>query len=93
MEQFEGSGQSMEDAIVIHVADASTGVEKEYEILGGMFGRLRSDWDLVSQALMGNGGHYYDQMVIRVADGSERTIYFDITGFFGRDADDVNEQE
>jgi len=34
---------------------------------------------------MGNGGRRYDQVTVQLADRTERTLYFDITQYFGRD--------
>ena len=33
----------------------------------------------------GDGGRLYDQVTVQLADGTERTLTFDITRYFGRD--------
>jgi hypothetical protein len=42
------------------------------------------DWNLKLQSLVQNEGKFYDRMDLIFSDGSEKTIYFDITKFFGK---------
>jgi hypothetical protein len=64
-------------------------VQAEYRYLAQEFGRLGIDWELVGQGLVERGGRAYDEMHIKLADGAERTIFFDITQFFGKGAEDI----
>lgn len=78
------SGESIEDAIVIHAPNSRTGVAKEYEWVRKHFGQPNVDWILVFQQLLDEGDRFYDLLHIRLADGTEKDIYFDITDFFGK---------
>jgi hypothetical protein len=79
----EPNGESIEEAVVIHAQSSIDGVPKEYEWLGKRFGRQGQDWVMRSQALSGHANRVYDVIAIQLADGSDRQIYFDITGFMG----------
>lgn len=80
----ENSGDSIENAIVIHGAlNEKEGVYAEYEYLSKKFGERGKDWKLVQQSVTdGIKGKYYDEMEIILSDGTKRTICFDITEFF-----------
>jgi len=85
MVRFIGSGQSTEDAIkILGVKDNFIGVMAEYEYLEKKFGKKGIDWKLEMQALIVEGDKYYDKMVLKFSDGTKKTIYFDITPFFGK---------
>jgi hypothetical protein len=79
----EPDGESIEEAVVIQAQSSMDGVPKEYEWLGKRFGRQGQDWIMKSQALTGHANRVYDVITIQLADGSEKQIYFDITGFMG----------
>lgn len=83
---FEGGpGDVIERAVIIQGApDEALGVAAEYRYLAREFGRPGVDWDLVGQGLLERGRRRYDEMHIKLADGTERTIFFDITQFFGK---------
>jgi hypothetical protein len=79
------TGKSIEDAIVIYNAKTDwEGVDSEYYYLEKMFGKKGIDWNLDRQSLRDVGKRYYDVMEITLSDGRKITIYFDITGFFGK---------
>ena len=78
-----GTGGSMEEAIVIAAPDEWTGVDREYACLSARYGQRGTGWDLQRQSLLMHEGKKYDRMDITLADGTERTVYFDITAFFG----------
>ncbi len=79
------SGESIEDAIVIHNAKTDKeGVDSEYYYLEERFGKKGVDWDLDLQSLSNAGDRNYDVMEITLSDGRKLTIYFDITDFFGK---------
>ncbi len=83
MVRFVGSGQSIENAVkILGIKNHLMGVMAEYEYLGRKFGKRGRDWELEMQALIKENGRYYDKMVVRLSDGTKKTIYFDITPFF-----------
>jgi hypothetical protein len=82
-EKHEPDGESIEEAVVIQAQSSMDGVPKEYEWLAKRFGRQGQDWIMRSQALSGHANRVYDIITIQLADGSEKQIYFDITGFMG----------
>ena len=86
---FEGGpGDRIERAVIIRgVPNSALGVEAEYRYLARKFGRPGIDWELVGQGLLEPGHRKYDEMHIKLADGTQRTIYFDITEFFGKGFD------
>ncbi|HEV7405062.1 MAG TPA: hypothetical protein VGO11_19115 [Chthoniobacteraceae bacterium] len=75
-----GDGSSLEKAIVIKGATEETGVHAEYEYLRQHFPGYKRG----SQSLQNAKGHAYDVLEFTTADGMKRTIYFDITAFFGK---------
>ncbi len=82
---IEKTGESIEDAIVIlDAVNSIEGVGAEYEYLSKKFGVQGRDWRLVRQSLMPHSGRHYDRMDIELADHTKKTIYFDITSFFGK---------
>ncbi|MGQ9585877.1 MAG: hypothetical protein ACUVXG_10820 [Anaerolineae bacterium] len=83
---FEGGpGNTVEAAVVIRgAADHLQGVAAEYGYLTSEFGRRGVDWQLEQQALLKVGGRYYDEMRLRLADGTRQMVYFDLSEFFGR---------
>jgi hypothetical protein len=79
------SGETMEDAIVItDVANHDAGVKAEYDYIIQKHGQARVGWTMRGQALMHHNGRAYDRLEIVLQDGSPRTYFFDITGFFGQ---------
>jgi hypothetical protein len=88
---FEGGpGDTIERAVIIRGApNEALGVQAEYVYLAREFGRPRVDWELVGQGLTEHGDRAYDEMHIKLADGTERTIFFDITQFFGKGSEDI----
>ena len=90
-----GSGASVEDAVVIRgIANTAVGIRAEKQWLIERFGLDRnlaqepSGWKLVSQSvsqsLVEGAQRVYDMVTIRLPNGAERTVYFDITSFFGK---------
>jgi hypothetical protein len=78
-------GESIADAIIIHNAKTDLeGVDAEYFYLENRFGKRGTDWSLDQQSLLDEDGAYYDAMDITLSDGSNLTIYFDITDFLGK---------
>ena len=78
-----GTGESFETAISIKgVYDSANGINVEYFILKKMFGRPGHDWALQRQNLHKRGDLSYDIMRLRLRDGRDVTVYFEITDFF-----------
>jgi len=78
------TGLSPADAVVIGAPDEMVGVAMEYAWLERALGRRGPDWDLAMQALLHEDGRTYDRLDVELTDGTRRSYYFDITGFFGR---------
>jgi hypothetical protein len=62
----------------------SEGVDAEYYYLEQRYKERYVDWDLISQVLLDQGETKYDRMDLMLSSGSNVTIYFDITDFFGK---------
>ena len=78
-------GSSLNSAVRIEEAEnESAGIAAEYAWLAQKFGVQGKDWTLIMQALMQDKGRSYDMMSVKLADGTEKTVYFDITDFFGK---------
>ena len=79
-----GSGDSREDAIVIKNAENHrAGVVAEYLYLEERFGERDIHWKLVMQALL-KGEKPIDWLEIELTDGTTKSIYFDVSEFFGK---------
>lgn len=73
-------GLSYENAVVIKDKSETTGVAAEYTWIrnhypGSSFGK---------QSLTNNKGKPYDIIDITTADGQQKSIYFDISNFYGK---------
>lgn len=80
-----GKGESLEEAIrVLGAPDHMAGVEAECAYLEQAFGRPGADWTLEMQLLHFVDGHPYDELRIRLADGTRKSCYFDLADFFGK---------
>ena len=79
-----GSGDSREDAIVIkNAASHQACVRAEYLYLQEKFGEKGKHWKVFMQALL-KGDKPVDWLVIRLLDGTTKSIYFDISESFGK---------
>ncbi len=77
-------GTSMERAVVIVAPDEMTGIRAEYDWLSQRLGVRNRDWKMEQQSLLSATGREYDRLDVRLADGTRRSYFFDITGFFGK---------
>lgn len=76
-----GDGSSQEKAVVVLGATEPTGVAAEYLWLDAHFpGYQRGQQGLVQ----GEGGKSYDVLDFTTVDGQKRTVYFDISDYFGK---------
>ncbi|WP_395682710.1 hypothetical protein [Inquilinus sp.] len=76
-----GTGDRQETAIVFE-GDLTerTGIGAEYAYVI----RHLPGWQVCGQGLLDPGGRIYDQLDLTNAAGERRSIYFDITNWFGR---------
>ncbi|MEA3212196.1 MAG: hypothetical protein QOE70_5253 [Chthoniobacter sp.] len=75
-----GDGSSLEKAVIIKGATTEeTGVRAEYEYLAQHYPGYKRG----SQSLLNSKGRAFDAIEFTTADGRTKTIYFDITAFFG----------
>jgi hypothetical protein len=76
-----GQGDRLETAIVIEGAlTEPTGVKAEYVYVA----RHLPGWAVCGQALVNPGSRVYDQLDLADATGKRRSIFFDITSWFGK---------
>ncbi|GAA4055659.1 hypothetical protein [Flavobacterium chungnamense] len=76
----ENDGSSYEKAIIIKAKDEMTGVNKVYSKLKELY----PGYKLISQGSGSKNGKHYDTMKIVTSDGEEKSVYFDITSFYGK---------
>ncbi|HSL88572.1 MAG TPA: hypothetical protein VK870_04685 [Ignavibacteriaceae bacterium] len=83
MVQYKGgSGTLKEQAIIIIGAENELeGVDAEYDYLDNNFG----EYEFISQEFIGETEKQYDLLRIKLPDGTEREVWFDISGFYGRE--------
>ena len=80
-----GPGDTPETAVVILGAPNSmAGIEAEYSYLGKQVGRRNVDWNLRRQSVLQEKGKVYDRMDLDLKDGGKKTVFFDISEFFGK---------
>ena len=76
-------GDSLETAVVIHEASNSgEGIKAENRYLSEKFGQRGLDWEKKEQSLIGKEDRRYDKLDIELKDGTNKTVYFDVTEFF-----------
>lgn len=76
-------GDSLETAVVIHGASNSgEGIKAENQYLSEKFGQRGLDWEKKEQSLIGKEDRHYDKLDIELKDGTNKTVYFDVTEFF-----------
>jgi uncharacterized membrane protein YkoI len=73
-------GSNYEKAIVIKAKNEAKGVAEEYKWLREQY----PGYKLIEQSLSSEGKKHYDILKIQTKDGEEKSIYFDITNFFGK---------
>jgi len=80
-----GPGDTLKTAVVILGAPNSrVGISAEYYFLEKVFGPQNVDWKLDRQSVLRDQGKVYDRMEIELKSGGKKTIFFDITDFFGK---------
>jgi hypothetical protein len=80
-----GDGSSVEEAVVIRGARTTReGAAAEYAYLEQRHGPIGQGWFWETHSLVDAGGRTYDEIVIRLADGTVRSLYFDASESAGR---------
>ena len=74
-----GDGSSVEQAVVVLAETEDEGIDLEHHWTFDHYGRFRK----IRGGLAAAGGKHYDVITVELADHTEKTIYFDITGFYG----------
>ncbi len=83
-------GKTLEDAIeIINAGDTDQGVAAEYMYLRALLGERKMDFELTGQRFIQRNGRHYDQLIWQSTDGKKGSIFFDITGFFGLFAEEI----
>jgi len=75
----EHDGSSVERAIPILESTESAGIAAERAWLAEHYPGARK----LMSGIQADEGRHYDVVKLRLPDGSEKTLYFDITAFFG----------
>jgi hypothetical protein len=74
-----GDGSSVEQAVIVLAQTEDEGIDLEHHWIFDHDGRFRK----VRGGLASADGKHYDVITVELADHTEKTIYFDITGFYG----------
>src|ERR1043166_5296182 len=75
-----GDGSSLEKAIIVKATDEMSGVHAEHEYIRQHYPSSSEGAQSVRHAK----DRVYDTIDITTADGKTKTIYFDITAYFGK---------
>jgi hypothetical protein len=75
-----GDGSSLEKAVIVKAATEKTGVDAEYDYIAKHYPGYKRG----PQSLQNIKGRAYDVIEFTTAKGEKKTIYFDITAFFGK---------
>jgi hypothetical protein len=81
------SGDSQEHAVkVLGAENEGEGTAAEYRFLSQKFGVQGKDWNLVIQSLLEDkdSGRVFDMMDLEFPDKTFKTLFFDITEFYGK---------
>jgi len=82
-----GPGDSRETAVrITNAVDDAEGILTEYNYVAYLLGRPNKEWRRGKQSLTHKDekGRQFDVLEIDLTAGGQRTLYFDITDFFGR---------
>jgi len=79
--QAPAPGSSVETAIVLPgIQHETQGVDAEYAYIKKNY----PGWKLKAQSLISSKGKQYDAIQITGPDGAAKTVFFDITAWFGK---------
>jgi len=79
-----GDGSTFDNAVVINAEITSIGIPAEYQYISKIYGQWKLAWTLIDQSFFIHEHKYYDVLHIKLSDGVEKYIYFDITQFYGK---------
>jgi hypothetical protein len=80
-----GPGDTLKTAVVIHGAlNSLDGITAENNYLKKKFGQENWDWQFVRKSTLQNGDEYFDKVEIEFRNLRKKTIFFNITEFFGK---------
>jgi hypothetical protein len=84
--KFEGGdGKTIENSIIIEANNEEAGVAAEYAYISKNYAQKKVDWTLKSQSTANQNAKIYDVMSFQLTKNNEEiTLYFDITGFYGK---------
>jgi hypothetical protein len=74
-----GDGSSAEQAVVVLAQTEDEGIDLEHHWIFDHYGRFRK----LRGGLASADDKHYDVVVVELGDHTEKTIYFDISGFYG----------
>ena len=74
------AGESLETAIAIDAGNEFEGVQRENEYLAQHY----PNWSKKQQSLRNENGRIFDQIDIVAPDGMRKSVFFDITEWFGK---------
>jgi hypothetical protein len=79
-----GDGYSKDNAVVINTSSSAVGIDAEYKWIEERYGQQDKDWT-VELRIYGtrDNGKSFENFVIKLADGTTRKIFFDISSFYG----------
>jgi hypothetical protein len=60
------------------------GIQAEYAVLGQRFGEIDKDWQVKCRSHGPVGNRYIEVFTIQLSDGLTKSVYFDISAFFGK---------
>jgi len=73
--------ESLEAAVLVPADNEEDGIAYENDWIWGHYGRFRRR----SGGLASQAGRRYDVITVELSDHTLKTLYFDITDFFGRE--------
>jgi len=75
-----GDGSTLDAAVIVHASDETVGIRAEYAWIKEHWSGSRPG----KQGLVTQNNRLYDALTITDKAGQERTLYFDITEYFGK---------
>jgi hypothetical protein len=78
------TGESLESAIIVDSAIPIFGILREQRFLELLISSNEKSIKSLKQNVIKQNGKVYDKFIIILNDGTEKTVYFDITSFFGK---------
>jgi len=78
------TGESLECAIIVDSSIPIFGILREQRFLELFISNKEKSAKSLEQNIIKQNGKVYDKFIIKLNDGTERIVYFDITSFFGK---------